>query len=219
MIDLPLFPKPRKRKRGKTRAAAPQPSLESRLRERLEEARVEFVEARTHLNALLQDLISEINSNLRDYAVRNVLREIRKSPQAFQSLSEDEQAFFREELNVTLETEVPGIVAEIRGNPEWFDTDTFSLDAKSKVWNSIKALDPHVNRITRKYGLEPVNTAGWHWLSENLTKLAEKDFTLAKKTYIEKKKNLEYMESRVDEEAIQSQVTENIKDLFSPRER
>ncbi|MFH1538731.1 MAG: hypothetical protein ABIH66_07215 [bacterium] len=216
MVDLPLFPKPRKRRRKKALEAPAQPSLEGRLRGRLEEARIEFVEARTRLNALLQDTLGEINSNLSGYAVRNVMREVKKNPKTFQSLSEDQQALFREELKVTLETEVPGIVAQLRGSPEWFDIGTFSFDSKSKVWNTIKSLDPHVNRVMRKYGLEPVNTAGWHWLSESLTKLAEKDFPLAKKIYVEKKKNLEYMENRVEEEATQSQVTETIEDLFSP---
>lgn len=207
-----------RRRAGSRNDGAGESAFEERLRERLEAARIEYIEARTRLNALLQTLTVEVNSNLRDYAVRNVLREIKRSPAAFQALSEEQQTAFRQDLTVALELELPRITAAIRDNPEWFDSSTHMLNEKSAAWKTLKSIDPPINRVMRKYGFGAINTAGWQWLSEDIAKLAEKDYPFAKKLFIEAVRKVEYMETRVEEEATLGQVSRGIERLF-PSER
>jgi len=215
MIEL-TFPPKRRRQRRKIRTAHKREvTLAERLRERLEEARIEFVEARSRLTALVQSLTGEIQSRLPEYAIQNVLREIRKSPDRYNLLREEERTAFHEELKSALETEILRIVNKLKENPEWYDGMTIFLNEKSKAWKTIKSVDNTLNRIMRKYGLGAVNTAGWTWLSENLNDIAINKFPTIKKFYIEKKKNLEYMEKRVEEETHQTQVSQSAKD-FSP---
>jgi hypothetical protein len=215
MLELPFHHKNRKQRRKIRPAKSREVTFEARLRERLEEARIEFVEARSRLTGVVQNLTGEIQSHLSEYAVQNVLREIRKTPDRYNLLREEERATFHEELKSALESETLRIVNELKENPEWYDGMTIFLNEKSRAWKTIKSVDNTLNRIMRKYGLGAVNTAGWTWLSESLNDIAINKFPTIKKFYIEKKKNLEYMEKRVEEETHQTQVSQSAKD-FSP---
>ncbi|MEW6203569.1 MAG: hypothetical protein AB1546_16465 [bacterium] len=213
MRELPFIPKRGSRRKVQRGQPRKQP-LEERLRERLEDARIDFLEARSQLTSLVHSITSEIQLHLTEYAVRNVLREIKKDPARFNQLSEEQQKSFHDEINQTLKDETTRIVAELKDNPEWYDAASIFLNEKSKAWKIVKSVDNAVNRVVRKYGLGQVNTAGWTWLSESLNDIAVSKFPTVKKLYIEKKKNLEYMEKRVEEEMQQGQLSQSAKDLI-----
>jgi len=208
MLELPFIPKRGKRRkiqRGQPRKQ----TLEERLRERLEEARIDFLEARSQLTSLIHSITSEIQLHLTEYAVRNVLREIKKDPARFSHLSDEQQRAFHDEINQALTEDTSRIVSELKDNPEWYDAMSIFLGERSKAWKIIKSVDNAVNRVIRKHGLGQVNTAGWTWLSENLNDIAINKFPTVKKLYIEKKKNLEYMEKRVEEETRQAEISQS----------
>ncbi|MEW5946969.1 MAG: hypothetical protein AB1742_12305 [bacterium] len=215
MIELPFLKKRGGKKKRREFRGAGSPTLESRLRGRLEEARVDFMAARAELTALLQAFAGELGLHLKEYVVRNVLREIKKDPDRFQNMPEDEQAMFREELSVVLDTEAPAVVEQLKKNPEWYDEGRVFLDERSAAWKAVKALDAPVNRVMKKYSLGSVTTSGWTWLSEGINEIATVRYSIVKRNYAEKKKVLEYLEKRVEEETRINQVSRCMGELFA----
>ena len=183
------------------------------LREQLEAARAESNSACTELDILLVELVGDLHKNLGRYLLENVRREIRKRPERLQKLDGEQLAGLRGEIEAMVEPEARRIVDAIRNSPEWYDDDVDNLGERSGVWKAIQAVDAPVNKLIKKYDLGPIRLRNWSWLSDHLAVLANDRYPHEKRCYIEKKKRLEHLEARYEQETRLKSAMDRLEEL------
>ena len=184
-----------------------------KIKQQLETVRGEFDAARLDLDSLVNAFIDDISGNLKNYVLENIRREIRKSPGAAEAMSDAQFDGLRRALADALETDVARIAGELRGSPAWLEEDTAFLDLNSKVWKSVKSVEPSANAVLKKFGLNPVNMKNWAWLSPGIDALITTRFPAAKKEFTDKQKQLKYLENRYTEETRLGDILNKLESL------
>jgi hypothetical protein len=183
------------------------------LREQLSAARTESDRARTELDILLVELVGDLHKNLGRYMLENVRREIRKRPERLQKLDGGQLAALRDEIEATVEPEARRIVDAIRNSPEWYDDEIDNLGERSSVWKTIQSVDAPVNKLIKKYDLGPIRLRNWSWLSDHLAVLASDRYPHEKRMYIEKKKRVEHLQARFEQETRLKSAMDRLEEL------
>jgi len=184
-----------------------------KIREQLEIVRGEFSAAEIALNTLVKTFIDDVAANLKSYMNENIKRGIRKMPDAAEALTDEKFASLRRELDGALEPEVTRIVRELTGSGAWLEDDVAFLDLNSKVWKTVKSVEPVTNEILKKYGLTHVNMKNWAWLSPEIDALITMRFPAAKKEFTDRRKQLNYLENRYLEETRLENVLNKLESL------
>jgi hypothetical protein len=184
-----------------------------KIKEQLEAVRGQFNAAEFDLDAIVSGFIDNIGANLKGYVIENVRREIRKSPDAAEALSGERLEALRGELTDALAPEAGRIVRELRESGAWHEDDTAFIDLNSKIWKSVKSVEGLANEILKKYGLKPVNMKNWAWLSPEIDALITTRFPAAKKEFTDKRKQLNYLETRYKEESRLENVLNKLESL------
>lgn len=179
----------------------------------LETARAERDRAHTELDILLVELVGDLHKNLGRYMLENVRREIRKRPEHLQKLDGESLAALRGELDAAIEPEARRIADTLRNNPEWYDDDIETLGERSGVWKCIQSVDAPVNKLIKRHGLGPTRLRNWSWLSDHLSVLANDRFPHEKRLYIEKKKRVEHLEARLEQEIKLKHAMDRLEEL------
>ncbi|MFA6448381.1 MAG: hypothetical protein WCX65_02845 [bacterium] len=185
----------------------------NKIKQQLELVRGQFNTAQLDLNALVASLIESIGVNLRSYVYENIRREIRKSPDAAEALTDEQFESLRIELNEALEPEMERIVRELRESSAWLEEETAFLDLNSKVWKTVKSVEPAANEVLKRYKLSPVNMKNWAWLSPEIDALITMRFPAAKKDFVDRRKQLKYLENRYIEETRIGNVLNRLESL------
>jgi hypothetical protein len=184
-----------------------------KIAEQLEIVGREHETAKNDLLALVESFISDISANMKKYVMSNVRRETRKAPDAAAGLDDAQIDTLRLELESSLEPEIERVLSLLRDNPEWMDDDTSFLDINSKAWKAVKSIEPPVNATLGKYGLNPINLKNWTWLSAEIDALITTGFPGAKKEFVDKSKQLRYLQSRFHEESRMKDVLGRLDSL------
>ncbi len=184
-----------------------------KIKEQLETVRGQFNTAQLDLDAIVTGFIDDITENLMVYVFENVRREIRKSPEAADSLEDKQIEALRDEMTGALVPEIERIVGELRGSPLWHEDDTAFLDLNSKIWKSIKSVEEPANEVLSKYGMNPINMKNWAWLSPGIDATITTRFPAAKKEFTDKRKQLTYLENRYKEETRLENVLNKLESL------
>jgi hypothetical protein len=191
----------------------PENPIIRKIKQQRDLVRGEFNTAQLDLNALVASIIASIGANLKDYVVENVRREIRKSPETAAQLSDEQFENLRGELSESLGSETERIVRELTDCGTWLEEDTAFLDLNSKVWKIIKSIEPAANATLKKFGLNAINMKNWAWLSPEVDALITMRYPSAKKEFIDKRKQLKYLENRYIEETRLGNVLNKLESL------
>ncbi len=184
-----------------------------KIKQQLETVRGDFATARQELDTTVDQFINDIESNLKNYVLENVRREARKSPGAAEALSQEQFDDLRRSLNDALNPEIDRISRELRESGVWREDDTAFLDLNSKVWKTIKSVEEPTNAVLMKFKLNPINMKSWAWLSPEIDALITTRFPAAKKEFVDKRKNLKYLENRYIEETRLGNVLNKLESL------
>ncbi len=184
-----------------------------KIQQQLETVSDEFEAAKTELESIVNNFISDINRNLKRYFIDNVKREMRRSPAAAEQMDGREFDEFRDELNAALEPEVARIVTLLDSDPTWYDDETFFLDMNSRIWKTVKSIEEAGNAVLKKHNLLTVNMKNWSWLSAETDALITMRFSAAKKEFSDKRKQLTYLQNRYVEETRLASVFHRLENL------
>jgi hypothetical protein len=172
-----------------------------KIKQQLDSVRVEYETVKAALDDVIARFASDIEANMKDYIAENIRRELRKSPEQADSLDDAKIEALRGELNETLEPEIGNLVETLRKSASWYDPDVAFLDLNSKIWKYVKSIEEPVNGILKKHGVGPIVLKNWTWLSADIDALITMKFPGAKKEFIDKSKQLRYLEARFQEES------------------
>jgi len=184
-----------------------------KIKQQLETVRGDFATARQELDSTVDQFINDIESNLKNYVLENVRREARRSPGAAEALSQEQFDDLRRSLNDALNPEIDRISRELRESGVWREDDTAFIDLNSKVWKTIKSVEEPANAVLTKFKLNPINMKSWAWLSPEIDALITTRFPAAKKEFVDKRKNLKYLENRYIEETRLGNVLNKLESL------
>ncbi len=184
-----------------------------KIKQQLETVRGDFAVARQELDSTVEHFVADIESNLKNYVLENVRREARKSPESAELLSQEQFDALRRELNEAMGPEMDRIVRELRESATWRDDGTVFIDLNSKIWKTVKSVEEPANAVLGKFDLNPINMKSWAWLSPEMDALITTRFPAVKKEYVDKRKNLKYLENRYIEETRLGNVLNKLESL------
>ncbi len=187
--------------------------IKKKIKEQLDKTRVQYEESKQGLDNVVDSFIVDIGRNLKQYVAENVKRSMRKEPDAAAGMDDASIENLRSELAGVLEPEVDRVVAELRDCHSWYDGDTVFLDLDSPVWRIIKSIEKPANEVIARYGVAPINMKNWTWLSPELDNLITMGFSANKKDFIDKRKQLKYLENRYEEESRLGAVLQKLDSL------
>ena len=155
---------------------------------------------RTELDIMLVELVGDVHRYLYDYVFENVRRDIHKKSDTMPYWKTEDLDVLHRELDAAVAGEMPRIVETLRQSKEWYDTDVVFLDKNTNVWKAVCSVDAPVNKLLKKHGLGPVKLRNWAWLGEHLDMMANDRYPPAKREFIEKQRELQYLETRIRDE-------------------
>lgn len=179
----------------------------------LDSVRLEYEAVKAELDGLIGQFVSDIEKNMKDYIAENIRRELRKSPAQADALDDAKIETLRNELGATLEPELENLVGTLRKSDSWYDPDVVFLDLNSKIWKYVKSIEEPVNSVLEKHGIGPISLKNWTWLSADIDALITMKFPGVKKEFIDKSKQLRYLEARLQEESRLDSVLNKLDSL------
>jgi hypothetical protein len=167
----------------------------------LKTARKEYESAKSELDAVIAQFVDDIEKNMKDYVLENIRRELRRSPEQADTLDEEKIDSLRRELAEKISPEIENLVIRLRQSTSWYDSDVVFLDLNSKIWKYVKDIESPVNAALEKHGIGPITLKNWTWLSMEIDALITMKFPGMKKEFLDKGKQLKYLEARFQEES------------------
>lgn len=179
----------------------------------LDSVRLEYEAVKAELDGLIGRFVSDIEKNMKDYIAENIRRELRKSPAQADALDDAKIETLRRDMGATLEPELENLVETLRKSASWYDPDVVFLDLNSKIWKYVKSIEAPVNGVLEKHGIGPISLKNWTWLSADIDALITMKFPGVKKEFIDKSKQLRYLEARLQEESRLDSVLNKLDSL------
>ena len=184
-----------------------------KIKEQLETVRVDFDARKSDLDAVVDQFIDSVGSGLNQYVLENIKRESLKTLEEAESLSPERIEELHAKLADAIAPVAEDIVARLRENSEWYHEDVVFFDLNSKAWEIVKTVEGPANQVIAEFELKPINLRNWTWLSAEIDALITTRFPVVKKEFIDKRKQLKYLESRHEEETRMANVLNRLDTL------